>query len=40
LGIAPLYTSFAEIHEAMQRLRQVIAEKLYEQYPTVRPEVT
>jgi kynureninase len=40
LGIAPLYTSFGDIHEGMQRLARVLAERLYEKYPTVRPEVT
>jgi len=40
LGIAPLYTSFAEIHEGLMRLRRVIAERLYEKYPTERPDVT
>ncbi len=40
LGIAPLYTSFADIHEAVMRLRRVIVERLYEKYPVERPEVT
>jgi kynureninase len=40
LGIAPLYTSFAEIHEAIVRLRRVIDERLYEKYPAERPDVT
>jgi len=40
LGLAPLYTSFVEIHEAILRLRRVIVERLYEKYPTERPEVT
>jgi kynureninase len=40
LGIAPLYTSFTEIHEGIIRLRRVIAERLYEKYPTERPDVT
>jgi len=40
LGIVPLYTRFADIHEAVMRLRRVIVEKLYERYPTERPEVT
>jgi kynureninase len=39
-GLAPLYTTFAEIHEAVLRLRRVIAERLYEKYPRERPEVT
>jgi kynureninase len=40
LGIAPLYTSFAEIHEGIARLRHAIVERLYEKYPAERPEVT
>jgi kynureninase len=40
LGIAPLYTSFAEIHEGLVRLRRVIEERLYEKYPAERPDVT
>jgi kynureninase len=40
LGVAPLYTRFVDIHEAVTRLRRVIAEKLYEKYPTERPDVT
>lgn len=40
LGIAPIYTSFAEIHGAVMRLRRVVMEGLYEQYPKERPEVT
>lgn len=40
LGIAPLYTSFADIHEAVMRLRRVIVERLYEKYPVERPDVT
>ncbi len=40
LGVAPLYTSFADIHEAVQRICQVIAERLYEKYPIERPDVT
>ncbi|HZY44561.1 MAG TPA: kynureninase [Anaerolineae bacterium] len=40
LGIAPIYTSFAEIHEGVLRIKRVIEEKLYEKYPSERPEVT
>lgn len=40
LGIAPLYTTFADIHEAVRRIRKVIVERLYEKYPIERPDVT
>lgn len=39
-GVAPLYTSFAEIHEAIDRLRRVIVDKVYEKYSEERLEVT
>ncbi|HNB50453.1 MAG TPA: kynureninase [Anaerolineales bacterium] len=32
LGITPLYTTFAEIHEAVMRMKRVVEEKLYEKY--------
>lgn len=32
LGITPLYTTFAEIHEAVMRMKLVVEEKLYEKY--------
>lgn len=40
LGIAPLYTSFVDIWEAVQRLQRVVKERLYEKYPPVPPMVT
>ncbi len=40
LGITPLYTTFGEIHRAALALRQVVGERLYEQYPPERPAVT
>ncbi len=40
LGVAPLYTSYAEIHEGMRRLRAVVDERLYEKYPAERSAVT
>lgn len=40
LGLAPLYTSFVDIHTAVQRMQQVVAERLYERYPTTAPVVT
>jgi kynureninase len=40
LGIAPLYTRYVDIHESLRRLRHLIKERLYERFPTERPEVT
>ena len=40
LGIAPLYTSFADIHAGIARIRRVIVERLYEKYSSERPDVT
>ena len=40
LGLAPLYTSFADIYEGLSRLRAVIEERRFEKYPVERPEVT
>ena len=40
LGIAPLYTTFRDIHRAVMRLRRIVVEKLYEKYPTTAPTVT
>ena len=32
LGIAPLYNSFADLHTAVERLRAVVVDRLYERY--------
>ncbi len=40
LGIAPIYTSFVDIHSAVMRLRQIVVDRLYEKYPAEPPEVT
>jgi kynureninase len=40
LGIAPLYTSFLDIHRALDRMRIIMEQKLYEQYPDKRAFVT
>jgi kynureninase len=34
LAVAPLYTTYADLYEAMERLRTVVAERRYEHYPT------
>ena len=34
LGIAPIYTSFVDIHSAVMRLRQIVVDRLYEKYPS------
>jgi len=40
LGIAPLYTSFGEIREAVARIERVVTERLYEKYSAEAPDVT
>ncbi|GAC1391464.1 MAG: kynureninase [Ktedonobacteraceae bacterium] len=40
LGIAPLYTSFHDIHTTVMRLQQIVVEKLYEKYRNEIPTVT
>jgi kynureninase len=40
LGIAPLYTSFADLHEAVSRIARVVRDRRYERYPTERPTIT
>ena len=40
LGIAPLYTSFADLHEAVARIVRVVRERRHERYPSDRPTIT
>ena len=40
LGIAPIYTSFVDIHSAVIRLREIVVDRLYERYPVEPPQVT
>ncbi len=40
LGIAPIYTSFVDIHRAMERLRVIVAGRIYEQFPAEKLAVT
>jgi kynureninase len=40
LGLAPLYNTFEEVHRAMTRLREIVEEKVYEQFSDERQEVT
>jgi kynureninase len=40
LGLAPLYTSFADVWEGVDRIRRVVEEKGYQKYPTDRLTVT
>ena len=40
LGITPLYTTFEEIYLAMEKLRLIMEEKIYERYPRTRDKVT
>lgn len=34
LGISPLYTSFSEIHTALERMARIVEERQYEKYPS------
>jgi kynureninase len=40
LGIAPLYTSFSDIHRGLQRIFEIMVEGLYQSYPEQRSQVT
>ncbi len=40
LGLSPLYTTFGEVCEAVERIRQVVQQRLYERYPADRLAVT
>ena len=40
LGIAPLYTTFEEIHRALDRMRGIVEEKIYERYSNEKSSVT
>ncbi len=40
LGVAPLYNTFTEIHQALERIRVIVAEQIYKQYSEERLAVT
>jgi kynureninase len=40
LGITPLYTSYEEIHTAMEQVKYILEHKIYEKYPKRRDKVT
>ena len=40
LGVAPLYTSYGELYEAVRRLRRVVVDGLYLRYERSAPTVT
>jgi kynureninase len=40
IGLVPLYTSFRDIHITIMRLKQIVAERLYEKYAHNAPIVT
>ena len=40
LGLVPLYTSFAEVWEAVDRIRRVVVDERYLGYPDERLAVT
>lgn len=40
LGIAPIYTTFTDIHRALERMKVIVAEHMYAQYPVEKLAVT
>jgi kynureninase len=40
LGFAPLYTRFVDVHDALERLRDIVVTGQHRAYPTERPRVT
>jgi kynureninase len=40
LGLAPLYTSFADVWDAVDRIRRVVEEGRHRRYPVERLPVT
>jgi len=40
IGVCPLYTTFEELHSVITAIRQVVVDRIYEQYPRVIEEVT
>ncbi len=40
LGITPLYTTYTEIHRALDRMREIVSQEIYTQYPHERLDVT
>ena len=40
LGISPLYTTYEDIYRAILQMKEIITEKLYENYPNTRDQVT
>jgi kynureninase len=40
LGLSPLYTRFVDVHTALVRLREIVATRSYEEFPTERTRVT
>mgnify|MGYP000629807011 CR=1 FL=1 len=40
LGLAPLYTSFSEVWQVIDRIRRVVVEQRYLKYPQERTKVT
>jgi kynureninase len=40
LGVAPLYNTFSDIHQALSRLRSIVAQRIYEHYSARRLDVT
>ena len=40
IGVAPLYTRFVDVHEGMARLREIMENRRYEEFPADRGRIT
>ena len=40
LGIAPIYTTYEEIHRAVDAMARIVDERLYQNYTQLKPIVT
>jgi kynureninase len=40
MGLTPLYTTFDEVYRGMERLRIIVEERIYDDYPDIRSAVT
>jgi kynureninase len=40
IGVCPLYTAFEDLHTVIMAMRQVVVDRIYEEYPSAVEGVT